>query len=301
MSVTASASAKTILFGEHAVVYNEPAIAIPLSNTRTYAELIPNSNGFRIISPSIHLNKTFDELIPGSGLQVLLIKIKELFDLDNLPDLTLLIHSDIPIASGLGSGAALSAAVIRAFAMYYSQTLSREKINETAYEVEKIYHGTPSGIDNTTIAYEQPIIFSKSTGFCPLEADLRQFSLLIVDSGIRSKTIEVVTAVRENISHNEPYIREIGKLVQNSVPFLQEGNREEIGRLMNENQKLLQMIDVSSPKLDDLIRMGLSHGAIGGKLTGAGRGGNILILARDEEQSKQLRSLYENSGFRVIQ
>lgn len=301
MSVTASASAKTILFGEHAVVYNEPAIAIPLSNTRTYAELVPNSNGFRIISPSIHLNKTFDELIPGSGLQVLLIKIKELFDLDNLPDLTLLIHSDIPIASGLGSGAALSAAVIRAFAMYYSQTLSREKINETAYEVEKIYHGTPSGIDNTTIAYEQPIIFSKSTGFCPLEADLRQFSLLIVDSGIRSKTIEVVTAVRENISHNEPYIREIGKLVQNSVPFLQEGNREEIGRLMNENQKLLQMIDVSSPKLDDLIRMGLSHGAIGGKLTGAGRGGNILILARDEEQSKQLRSLYENSGFRVIQ
>lgn len=301
MSVTASASAKTILFGEHAVVYNEPAIAIPLSNTRTYAELVPNSNGFRIISPSIHLNKTFDELIPGSGLQVLLIKIKELFDLVNLPDLTLLIHSEIPIASGLGSGAALSAAVIRVFAMYYSQILTREKINETAYEVEKIYHGTPSGIDNTTIAYEQPIIFSKSTGFCPLEADLRQFSLLIVDSGIRSRTIEVVTAVRENISHNEPYIREIGKLVQNSVPFLQEGNREEIGRLMNENQKLLQMIDVSSPKLDDLIRMGLSHGAIGGKLTGAGRGGNILILARDEEQSKQLRNLYENSGFRVIQ
>lgn len=301
MSVTASASAKTILFGEHAVVYNEPAIAIPLSNTRTYAELVPNSNGFRIISPSIHLNKTFNELIPGSGLQVLLIKIKELFDLVNLPDLTLLIHSDIPIASGLGSGAALSAAIIRVFAMYYSQTLSREKINETAYEVEKIYHGTPSGIDNTTIAYEQPIIFSKSTGFCPLEADLRQFSLLIIDSGIRSRTIEVVTAVRENISHNKPYIREIGKLVQNSVPFLQEGNREEIGRLMNENQKLLQMIDVSSPKLDDLIRMGLSHGAIGGKLTGAGRGGNILILARDEEQSKQLRSLYENSGFRVIQ
>ncbi|MBQ6520686.1 MAG: mevalonate kinase [Anaerolineaceae bacterium] len=301
MSVTASASAKTILFGEHAVVYNEPAIAIPLSNTRTYAELIPNSNGFRIISPSIHLNKTFDELISGSGLQVLLIKIKELFDLVNLPDLTLLIHSDIPIASGLGSGAALSAAIIRVFAMYYSQTLSWEKINETAYEVEKIYHGTPSGIDNTTIAYEQPIIFSKSTGFCPLEADLRQFSLLIVDSGIRSRTIEVVTAVRENISHNEPYIREIGKLVQNSVPFLQEGNREEIGRLMNENQKLLQMIDVSSPELDDLIRMGLSHGAIGGKLTGAGRGGNILILARDEEQSKQLRNLYENSGFRVIQ
>lgn len=300
MSVQGSACAKTILFGEHAVVYNEPAIAVPISNTRTFATIQNNNKPFRIISEKIHLNKSFDELIPGSGLQVLLCNIREYFGLEELPEAVLRIRSDIPIASGLGSGAALSVAIIRAFSDYYDQILPVETVNKIAYEVEKVYHGSPSGIDNTTIAYEQAIIFSRSSGFSPLNADIQKLNLLVVDSGIRSRTIDVVSDVRANFSKNEPYIREIGALVRSSVEFLETGDASEIGRMMNENQQLLRKIDVSRPELDEIIEMGLSHGALGGKLTGAGRGGNILMLAHDKEQAIHLKKLYTSRRLKVI-
>ena len=300
MSVKASASAKTILFGEHAVVYNEPAIAIPLSQTRTYAELTPNRNKFRVISSKTHLNKTYEELNPDSGLRVLLDKIIDTLHLSKLPDDTLIIKSSIPIASGLGSGAALSIAVIRAFAERFGQDMSPETVNSLAYEAEKVYHGTPSGIDNTTIAYEKPIIFSKTTGFETLKADIGKFHLLVIDSGIRSRTIDVVSDVRANFSHNEPFIREIGELVRSSAEVLEQGDETELGRLMNENQRLLQKIDVSCPEMDELIAFGLSHGAPGGKITGAGRGGNFLMLAKDAGQAEHLKFLYEKRGLQVI-
>lgn len=300
MNVECSACAKTILFGEHAVVYDEPAIAVPLSNTRTFAKLQNRNIPFRIISEKTHLNRSYDKLIPGSGLQVLLSKIMEYFGLKELPKAVLRIRSDIPIASGLGSGAALSIAIIRAFADYFDLILPDETVNEIAYEVEKVYHGTPSGIDNTTIAYEQAIIFSRSSGFSPLNADIRKLNLLVIDSGIRSSTIDVVSDVRADFLHNEPFIREIGNLVRSSVSFLETGNAAELGRLMNENQKLLYNIGVSCPELDKMIDLGLSNGALGGKLTGAGRGGNFLILARDKEQAGNLKEMYESNGLKVI-
>ena len=300
MSVQDSACAKTIFFGEHAVVYDEPAIAVPISNTRTFATIQNTDKPFRIISEKIHLNKTFDELIPGSGLQVLLCIIREYFGLEELPKATLMIKSDIPIASGLGSGAALSVAIIRAFADYYDRILPVETVNKIAYEVEKVYHGTPSGIDNTTIAYEQAIIFSRSSGFSPLNVAMQKLNLLVVDSGIRSRTIDVVSDVRANFSQNDPHIREIGALVRSSVEYLETGDAVEIGRMMNENQQLLRKINVSRPELDEIIELGLSHGALGGKLTGAGRGGNILMLARDKEQAIHLKKLFSSRRLKVI-
>ena len=300
MSVTASASAKTILFGEHAVVYGEPAIAIPLSDTRTYAEIRPNGLEFRVISPKVRLNQTFPELSEESGLKQLLYLLKDEFSLTELPKVTLSIRSDIPIASGLGSGAALSVAVIRAFAGLTGSELPAERVNGIAYEIEKIYHGTPSGIDNTVIAYEQPVIFIKGRGFRPLEADLSRLSLITADSGIRSKTVDVVSDVRTHLDRNEAALRGIGSLVRTAETALKAGEPAEIGRLMNENQRLLRAIDVSCPELDELIGLALANGALGAKLTGAGRGGNFLVLAQDPDHARKIRSLYAERDIRTI-
>ena len=300
MSVTASASAKTILFGEHAVVYGEPAIAIPLSDTRTYADIRPNGREFRVISPKVRLNKTFPELSEESGLKQLLYLLKDEFSLTELPKVTLSIRSDIPIASGLGSGAALSVAVTRAFAGLAGSELPAERVNGIAYEIEKIYHGTPSGIDNTVIAYEQPVIFIKGQGFRPLEADLSRLSLITADSGIRSKTVDVVSDVRTHLDRNEAALRGIGSLVRTAETALMAGDPAEIGRLMNENQRLLRAIDVSCPELDELIGLALANGALGAKLTGAGRGGNFLVLAQDPDHARKIRSLYAERDIRTI-
>ena len=89
MTFSASASAKTILFGEHAVVYGEPAVAIPLPNTRTFAELLPNGQAFRVTSPEVSLDSSFADLPEGSGLKALLIEIMNEFGLNELPKDTL--------------------------------------------------------------------------------------------------------------------------------------------------------------------------------------------------------------------
>ncbi|MBQ6509251.1 MAG: mevalonate kinase [Flexilinea sp.] len=298
--ITASACAKTILFGEHAVVYGEPAIAVPLVNTRTTAELIPNEGTFLVVSDKIGLRAAFDELPKESGIRHLLLGIMEETGLSELPPLTLKISSDIPIASGLGSGAALSAAVIRAFARFYGREPDTETVNRMVYEIEKVYHGTPSGIDNTVIVYEQPVIFTKGSGFTPLEADLSAFPLLVADSGIRSRTVEVVSDVRNHFDRNEPYIRKIGDLVREAETALTGGDLSQTGRLMNENQKLLKQIDVSCPELDELITLAIKNGAYGAKLTGAGRGGNFIVLCKDPLHANSLKTLYKERGVHVI-
>ncbi len=77
--------------------------------------------------------------------------------------MTITVTSDIPIASGLGSGAAITAAIIRALAAYLdlADLASDEWVSQLTFEVEKIHHGTPSGIDNTVVAYERPVYFMR--------------------------------------------------------------------------------------------------------------------------------------------
>jgi len=295
-----SASGKTILFGEHAVVYGEPAIAIPLPQIRTTARLYDNHQEFRIISNKINLNKSYKELDLSSGIYRLLTFLKDYFSFHILPADTLEINSNIPIAAGLGSGAALSIAIIREFSRYYEKPISVEEINRIAFEIEKIYHGNPSGIDNTTISWEQPIIFSKSKGVTKLSSDLQALDFLVIDSGIYSKTIDVVSDVRSNIDKNMPFIKKIGIISNKSVQALISCNKNEIGELMNENQFLLGKIGVSCKELDEMIDFGRGLGALGAKLTGAGRGGNFLLLAKDHQHAIMLKSKYETQGLRVI-
>lgn len=297
---SASACAKTILFGEHAVVYGEPAIAVPLSSIKTRASLTPGSGAFRVISETTGLNRPISRINPKSGLYRLLMLIRDEFRFEEFPKAVLKISSDIPIASGLGSGAALSAAVIRAFAEYYDLHPDNETVNRMVYEIEKIYHGTPSGIDNTVIVYEKPIIFTKNTGFSELKADLRALPLLAADTGIRSRTIDAVSAVRANYEFNKSALHQIGAIVKEAAAELENMNIPGLGRLMNENQRLLKAIDVSCPELDELTELALKHGACGAKLTGAGRGGNFIVLCPDQEHAARLRSVYEERRIRVI-
>ena len=233
--VSASASAKTILFGEHAVVYGEPAIAVPLSGIRTTAEVQPNGKAFRVISGKTDLDSLYSKLAPDSAMKRLLDQVRQELGISELPPVTLTIRSDIPIASGLGSGAALSAAIIRALFRYHGREEDPETVNRLAFEVEKIYHGNPSGVDNTTIVYEQPVFFIKGQGFAPLQADLSGLHLLVIDTGIRSTTADVVNDVREHYAENRDAIEAIGALVREARGALEAGDPAEIGRLMNEN------------------------------------------------------------------
>src|SRR5512135_916354 len=155
---SASAPGKIILFGEHAVVYGRPAIAVPVTQVQAAATIEQGEHGLIIHAADIDRTITVH---PHSSIDPLATIVNLTLEHLNcpLPDLEITLHSTIPIASGLGSGAAVSTAIVRALAQWFGARLDDAEVNALVYEVEKLYHGTPSGIDNTVIAYQKPVYF----------------------------------------------------------------------------------------------------------------------------------------------
>ncbi len=285
----ATAPAKLILCGEHAVVYGRPAIALPLLDLRASATVrsaLPGS-GPIICVPDLggrwRVAERPDE--PLSGLVMTLI---DRFGVP--PDIEITIRSAIPIASGMGSGAAIATAITRELLAFCGQTLPAATIAELVYESERGYHGTPSGIDNTVVAFEQPIWFQRRRDLSPLIEFIPirvPLTLVVGDSGVRSPTRLPVGAVRErwqaNPAHYEALFDQIASLVQQARMALSEGNVEALGPLLNANHELLREIGVSSPELDQLTAAARAAGALGAKLAGAGWGGVMLALTRPEQ------------------
>ncbi|WP_298817269.1 mevalonate kinase [Chloroflexus sp.] len=285
----ATAPAKLILCGEHAVVYGRPAIALPLSDLRASATVKPAlaGNGPIINAPDLggrwRVADRPDE--PLSGL------IMALIDRFGVPaNIEITIRSSIPIASGMGSGAAIATAITRELLAYCGQSLPAATISELVYESERGYHGTPSGIDNTVVAFEQPIWFQRRTvpphliEPLPIGAPL---TLVVGDTGVRSPTRLPVGAVRERWQADpdryEVLFDQVAELVRQARVALAEGNALKLGPLLDANHELLREIGVSSPELDRLTAAARAVGALGAKLAGAGWGGVMLALTVPEQ------------------
>ncbi len=165
---SASASGKIILFGEHAVVYGRPALAVPVTQVHADVEVLDSSkDGIWINAPDINLHAKLNSLPPDHPLATVINKFFPHPNSSHLrrgkkgEGIEIKISSTIPVASGLGSGAAVSVALIRALSSHLSRPMTDEQINALAYEIEKIHHGRPSGIDNTVITYAKPVYFVK--------------------------------------------------------------------------------------------------------------------------------------------
>lgn len=288
-AITATAPGKIILFGEHAVVYGRPAIAIPVKQIHARASIIANPAGqsgdVQIISQDIGLNSRLDHLPEDHPIAITFRLVMEMLDISHLPALRLQITSTIPIAAGLGSGTATTVAVARALSTFLGHPLENDQISHIAYTVDQKHHGTPSGIDNAVIAYAQPIFFVRGIPFERLS--VRQpFTLVIGNTGIASPTGQAVEDVRRswlvNPAAYEHIFDAIGSITHEARRAMETGLVADLGPLMTRNQALLQEIDVSSPELDRLIDAALEAGAAGAKLCGGGRGGNMIALASPE-------------------
>ena len=230
-----SAPAKAILLGEHAVVYGMPAIALPLSQVRAYADYQFSE---ALLSVSAENNSQFSlswSQIRHRAADPVALMIRQTAQRVGAKELrgNILIRSDIPIASGLGSGAAVSAALGRATAALLGVELSSGVLNELVYEVEKLHHGTPSGIDNTVVVYEKPVYFVKDKilEFLQVSQPLR---LIVADTGIAALTRDTVADVRHLCQQQPQRTRQllegIGKLTQLARQHLEAGEAQQLGQ-----------------------------------------------------------------------
>jgi mevalonate kinase len=346
MMTHAQAPGKIILFGEHAVVYGQPALAVPVHQVHADAEVSDSDRaGIWVNAPDIrlhaeHSHLALDDALGATislvcaemGIDVIASGAKQSLSIHaeiassqkhaprNDVGIEIKVTSSIPLASGLGSGAAVSVAIIRALSAYLGQPFTDEQVNKIAYEVEKIHHGTPSGIDNTVVTYGKPIFFAPAPsplrGFSPASGGdkggasietlnvAKPFTIIIGDTGIPAPTKESVADVRKLWEQDKPKMEMLfgvaGSLTEVARQSIEGGHPERLGALMNENQRVLTEMGVSSPELDKLVAASLQAGASGAKLSGGGRGGNMIALSTKEKTSEISEALYAAGAKNVI-
>ena len=281
-----SAPGKIILFGEHAVVYGRPALAVPVTQVHADVEVLDSSRqGIWIDAPDVNLHAELNTLPSDHPLASVIHNFLFLARVSSFPDLKINISSTIPVASGLGSGAAVTVALTRALASRLDFPMTDEEVNAFTYEIEKLHHGTPSGIDNTVITYAKPVYFVKGQAIETFKVG-SPFTIVIGDTGISAPTKESVGDVRRFWLNDrtgwESVFDKIAEISSSARRAIEQGNWEMLGKLMNDNHKLLREMTVSSPALDKLVFAGREAGALGAKMSGGGRGGNMIALTAPE-------------------
>jgi len=299
-----SAPGKIILFGEHAVVYGHPALAVPVTQVHADVEVLEASRpGIWIEAPDVDLQSELNTLPSDHPIASVVHNFLFISRLSPFPNLAIKIDSTIPVASGLGSGAAVTVALTRALSAHIHYSMTNEEVNAFAYEIEKLYHGTPSGIDNTVVTYTRPVYFVKGQ---PMETFRvgQPFTIVIGDTGISAPTKESVGDVRKlwEVAQQkwEDVFDQVGKIAEQARKTIENGKWEMLGELMNKNHSLLQEMTVSSPELDQLVQAARNAGALGSKLSGGGRGGNMMALVEPERAESVAFSLKEAGAKQTI-
>ncbi|MBA3044246.1 MAG: mevalonate kinase [Candidatus Thermoplasmatota archaeon] len=291
---------KVILFNEHFVVYNVPAIASAIGMKTSVS-----------IEPAEKLILIDDRKeTPGYKKEKLeqqkesLKRIMDAADIENR-DIKIALGGDLIASSGIGASAASCVAIARALSEYFNLDFSDNRINDLAYEGEKGYHGTPSGIDNTVATYGGLVWFKKSKPNIIERLNIQSHvEIVITNTGIVADTSRVVAGVRERKNRNpEKYKRIFNnaeKLVYDAREALKKFDLKKVGELMNKNHKLLQEIGVSCKELDFLVDLARDNGAYGAKLTGGGAGGNMVALTPGKELQENVVSAMEKEGFTIL-
>ncbi len=290
---------KIILFNEHFVVYNVSAIAAALPQKVT--STIIKSDKFELYPKILEKEDTLKAI--NKILELLNLKKEKL-------KFTLAFESQIKPGSGIGSSAAFAVAAIKVLSKYLNLNLSNQKINEIAYEVEKIFHKNPSGIDNTISTYQGIILFKKENPKIVKQINFKEPLIFVIgESGNKSyihpeqcrgtkKAVEKVRKLKDKNSEKfDLLLNKANKIATKSLKAITNFDLQKIGNLMDKNHKLLQQIKVSTPGLDKLVSIAKRNGALGAKLTGGGLGGNMIALAKDEIDANKILNAFRKEKF----
>lgn len=311
LMITRSAPGKLILCGEHAVVYGQPAIAIPVDGVRATAHITAQEQEGVVFDAADLGERWRLEDRPEHPLSRLFVATLQRLGHREPPPLRIELHSSIPVASGMGSGAALAAALVEALAVYIrgaeDRQLSPQQVAELVFESERFYHGTPSGIDNTVVSYRYPIWFQR-TPTVPIIEPITVggcATLVVGDTGVRASTRTMVEHVRAGWRADpltfDHLFAQIGQIVQSVRQLLGAGDMHAVGQLLDHNQRLLDQLGVGSLELQRLLEAARGAGAWGAKLSGGGGGGVMLALVDAQGADTVRRALREAGAVQVIE
>ncbi|MPV49215.1 MULTISPECIES: mevalonate kinase [unclassified Pseudactinotalea] len=294
---TGAAHAKAILLGEHAVVYGAPAIALPLPDLR--AEVTVRSSAV----PGIHI---LTDLYSGvtsdapAAIQPVVTALHAALAemLAGTPGIEVHVSSAIPYGRGLGSSAAVAAAVTRAVADLTGHDLSPDTCYDIVQVAERVAHANPSGLDARAVVAGHAIRFER--GHATTLPIAESLTFVIADSGVHGSTMDAVRSVRARFGEDpaavESLIRRLTEATLGAVDDLATGDLHRLGRRMTDGHGALGELGVSSTVLDRFVEDAAAAGALGAKLTGGGIGGCVLALADSPAQADRIAAALRAAG-----
>jgi len=304
----ASAPAKIILFGEHFVVYGNPAVLASISRRITVSARIINDSKIVIKSDigaaGEYSDSGFNPLKGGRDVKEILDPLysgirKVLAARNQNAGIEMEIVSEVPYGLGLGSSAASCVATIAAVDSLFSKP-DRQRVCEQAIESERMIHKNSSGADCYVSAFGGLIHYSKSEGFKKIELK-SPLSIVIASTGVRHSTGDLVAGVSKFKDKNERLFNDLAnqasEICTQAMAAISSGNKEKLGELLKENQALLRQIGVSHEKADGLIDIFNSTGALGAKITGAGGGGAVIALATSKDDGAKIAAKVKARGY----
>lgn len=306
-ATTATACGKLILLGEHAVVYHSPAIAIPLTSLRVRTTVEPSisqpQGRIHIKADFLGIDHDMSELEKDHFLAHTLALLFSFLGFQQTPTCRIKITTELPIAAGLGSSAAIAISLLRSISAFLGHPLSPNDLNTLAYKSEQAVHGRPSGIDNTVITNEEPVYYQRGEEIEFIQP-IHELMFVVADTGIRKSTRESTAQLAEDLAANpdeiRPHLAAISELVKESKRSFQNADLKALGIAMNANQEHLSALRLSCPELDKLVLAARQAGAPGAKLTGGGMGGHMLALVTPKTEQGVTQALISAGSPRVF-
>jgi mevalonate kinase len=304
MQVTASAPGKAILFGEHAVVYGKPAIAMALSK-RAQVKVSGRSDekiDVKIRDLGIRgiINLKNDNIISDSHkkgiFKYVLSSVKKVHCGSGL---NICIDVNVPIGGGLGSSAAVTVALIAAVSKYNNKDLEKKEIARLAHEVELEVQNSASTLDTTISTYGGLIYLEKGAKeVISLEVN-HDIPVIIAYTDSRGNTAELIETVKIRRNSYPEIIDTIMDSIESVTVEAKEAilqnDKKRIGELMDINHGFLDALGVNTLELSNMVYTARDAGAWGSKITGAGGGGSIISFC-PEGTEKVIKALKKSEN-----
>ena len=304
MKIKAFAPGKVILFGEHSVVHNKPAIAVAINRGVDVELNSRNDNTVTIEVPSINYS-TEHELVDNKLIFELdsqnkmitdyIYEVINLFEFETGFDLT--VDIKMYLGAGLGSSAAVTVSCIKALSLFNNIEMDKKEIATKARNIEIKIQGAASPIDTSMSTYGGIIYIDEEFDLERIEFDM-DLPLIVSNCEISGNTGQLVESVRQKYVKYPEIVGNIfdamQEIAKNAKIALEDSNSEKLGDLMNINQGLLDSIGVNTVELSDMVYLSRKFGAKGSKLTGSGGGGCIIAYCPEniDQVYEQLSKKY---------
>jgi len=298
---------KVILFGEHSVVYGYPALAVGIPRGVLVNHAIIRKGGSVVVVKEWGLETNTEssgsfadalrkalELVPGKG------------------DVEIEMQSRLPLGAGLGSSAAFSVALTKAIASARGERLLQATVRKIAHDIEHIFHGAPSGVDDMVATFGGVVLFSHSgikdlkipVGWvvferCGYFLSLNVPPLVIGFCGKTHSTREMVEKVRKAFEVSKETVSRLflksAEALKEGIEALRQKDLLKFGHALSKNHEVLQELGLSTKENEDMLEIAKKAHAIGGKISGAGGGGAVIALAPGFEQD--VLSAWKEAGY----